>query len=252
MKIENILFDMGFTLITIKNFEIKKYLKSLSKNIQYLQSALIKKGIITDKNFGDILKETQKEYFLKSFQTDNEYSIEFILTEAFKKIGLPLEIDDGIITESAKILFSREAEEWKAYPDSEPTLKILKKKGFKLAIVSNAPWHKGVIHLLKANGIAQYFDTIISSACARVRKPKPEIFNMALSKLNASTLNSIFIGDDIYCDIQGAQMLGMKAIHFDKGFEFPTPQVINVKPDERVKKIGEIIPIIERWNNNSP
>ncbi|NVM00914.1 MAG: HAD family hydrolase [Candidatus Helarchaeota archaeon] len=250
MKIENILFDMGFTLITFKNFSVKKYVLSLKKNIEYLQSYLIDENIISNINFGQVLKENQKKYFQKSFITDDEYSIEFILKESFKEIGLSSkEITDELIDNSAKVLYSKDAENWKAYPDSESTLKSLKERGFKLAIVSNAPWHGGVVQILKLNKLSKYFDTIISSALAKVRKPKPGIFNLALSNLNAEISNSIFIGDDLYCDIFGAQKLGMKAIHFNKGFELPSPKTIDIKPDERIDKISQIIPIIEKWSN---
>ena len=97
------------------------------------------------------------------------------------------------------------------------------------------------------NNLSKYFDTIVSSALAKVRKPRSKIFELALSNLKAKCSNSIFIGDDLYCDIYGAQKLGMKAIHINKGFELPSPKEINIKPDERVNKISEIIPIIEEW-----
>ncbi|MHA1379794.1 MAG: HAD family hydrolase [Candidatus Helarchaeota archaeon] len=252
MKLENILFDMGFTLISIKNFEVKKYLKSLSKNIEYLQKYLTEKRILSNQEFATTLKKNQKEYFLKSFMTDNEYSTEMIIEHTFKEIGfLPGEITKELIDESATILYSNDADHWRAYPDVKPTLKILKEKGFNLAVVSNAPWHKGVIQMLKSNHIENFFDIIISSACAKVRKPKPEIFNLALSKLNARSSNSVFIGDDLYCDIYGAKKLGLRTIHFDKGFELPSPRKVKVLPDERVKKISDIIPIIENWNIKS-
>ncbi|MFX1449899.1 MAG: HAD family hydrolase [Promethearchaeota archaeon] len=248
MEIKNILFDMGFTLITFNNFTLKEYVKTLANHIQYLQSYLLKENIITNKNFGEVLKKNQKYYFQESFLTDNEYSIEFILKESFKEIGLnPKEINDDLINKSAKILYSKDAENWIAYPDSEQTLKILKEKGFNLAIVSNAPWHNGVLQILNINQLSKYFETIISSALAKVRKPKPEIFELALSNLNAKSSNSIFVGDDLYCDIYGAQKLGMKAIHIDKGFNLPSPKNINIKPDGKVTKISQIIPIIEKW-----
>ncbi|MHA1301017.1 MAG: HAD family hydrolase [Candidatus Helarchaeota archaeon] len=252
MKIQNILFDMGFTLISVENFEIKKYLKGVSKNIEYLQSYLIQKKFISNENFGSILKKNQKKYFLKSYKTDMEFSTEFILEQTFKEIGLKSDvITRELLDLCADILYSKDADYWKAYPDVGSTLEKLKCNGFRMAIVSNAPWHKGVIKMLESNGIIDFFDIIISSACAKARKPKPEIFNLALLKLNAKISNTVFVGDDLYCDIYGAQNLGMKTIHFNKGFELPSPRKIKVKPDKQIKKISEIIPIINDWNNNT-
>lgn len=252
MKIENILFDMGFTLIGINNFSLKEYSRNLANNVKYLQSYLIEKKIISDKNFEKILKNNQKLYFMKSFLTDIEYSMEFILNESFKQIGMSDEaITNELIDESARILFSKDLENWKTYSDVEPTLKLLKDEGFKLAIVSNAPYHNGVLQMLELNNISKFFDTIISSALAKIRKPKPAIFKLALSNLKANNSTSIFVGDDLYCDIFGAQKLGMKTIHFDKGFELPSPKKVKVTPNEKIKKISEIIPIIENWINDS-
>ena len=57
---------------------------------------------------------------------------------------------------------------------------------------------------LKNSGLNQYFNQIITSEDAGVKKPNPYIFNYALNKANALSGESIMIGDNWEADIMGA------------------------------------------------
>ena len=61
-------------------------------------------------------------------------------------------------------------------------------------------------------GIESYFDTILISEAEQTRKPQPEIFQRAVSRLKATVDTSVYIGDNPQADIIGAKNAGMKAV----------------------------------------
>lgn len=62
------------------------------------------------------------------------------------------------------------------------------------------------------------FDMIMFSAEENVRKPNPDIFRRALSRLQVSPEEAVFV-DDLPHNIESARALGIHAIHFDATFE---------------------------------
>lgn len=65
---------------------------------------------------------------------------------------------------------------------------------------------------LELSGLAQYFNTVVTSEDAGAKKPDSKIFDFALQQAGAVKKESIMIGDDIASDIEGAQKAGMDQI----------------------------------------
>lgn len=54
---------------------------------------------------------------------------------------------------------------------------------------------------------------MIVSEADGIRKPTPEIFELACRELGFSTQNTVFIGDNPTADIDGANKLGMYTVY---------------------------------------
>ena len=65
---------------------------------------------------------------------------------------------------------------------------------------------------LENSGLKGYFDKIITSEDAGVKKPNPIIFKYALEKTKALINESIMIGDNWEADIMGAKNIGFDVI----------------------------------------
>lgn len=65
---------------------------------------------------------------------------------------------------------------------------------------------------IEKSGLRKYFDKIITSEDAGVKKPNPLIFEYALSLTNARPNESIMIGDNWEADIMGAKNKGFDVI----------------------------------------
>ena len=83
---------------------------------------------------------------------------------------------------------------------------------------------------LSGSGLEPYFETLTVSEEVGVKKPNPEIFHYALRKANATTEESIVIGDEMAVDIDGARAAGIDQIFFNSnGKEVEGERTFEVK-----------------------
>jgi putative hydrolase of the HAD superfamily len=92
-------------------------------------------------------------------------------------------------------------------------LELLRKRGLKLGLVSNAFDPGWLLHRdLEQMGLAQRLDFSVFSSEVGVRKPHPAIFERALQALGVQPDRALFVGDRLYEDVRGAGELGMTTV----------------------------------------
>lgn len=97
---------------------------------------------------------------------------------------------------------------------AEPVLEYLKKRGYKLFVITNGfmqVQHKK----LESAGIRNFFKKIFISEEIKSPKPAPEIFEHALKSANAPKTKSLMIGDDLESDIKGALNFGIDTVYLN-------------------------------------
>ena len=92
-------------------------------------------------------------------------------------------------------------------------LEYLKPK-YQLHIITNGFEEVQSLKMQKS-GIYKYFKEVITSESVGVKKPNPKVFKFALKKANATSEESIMIGDNLEADIIGALDCGIASIHFN-------------------------------------
>lgn len=97
-------------------------------------------------------------------------------------------------------------------PGVRRCLDTLQSKRIRMAVVSNHHNYGSLIARLEEIGIRDYFRTVIASEKVGVRKPNPEIFEMALHRLRVRKEHAVFVGDSLRTDIMGAKNAGLVAI----------------------------------------
>ncbi|GGG55790.1 noncanonical pyrimidine nucleotidase, YjjG family protein [Croceivirga lutea] len=102
-------------------------------------------------------------------------------------------------------------------PHSFEILSYLR-KNYRLHIITNG-FREIQGRKLKNSGLSDYFNVVMDSETAGVKKPNPLIFNTAIEAANASPTKSVMIGDNLEADVLGAQRVGMKAIHYNTNNE---------------------------------
>ncbi|WP_350287149.1 YjjG family noncanonical pyrimidine nucleotidase [uncultured Croceitalea sp.] len=105
------------------------------------------------------------------------------------------------------------------FPGTMEVLEYLKPK-YRLHIITNG-FEEIQEKKMKNANIHQFFDIVINSEMAGVKKPNPIIFELALQKASTEAVNSLMIGDSLEADIIGAKNLGFHTIHFNSHGEPP-------------------------------
>lgn len=107
-----------------------------------------------------------------------------------------------------------EAAAWRIYDDVIPALERLRAVGHRLAIVSN---FDSRLHTVVENlRLTPYFDAIVISAQAGVRKPDPAIFHHACGEIGVEPAAACHIGDHLEEDFHGAMAAGMRALLLER------------------------------------
>ena len=105
-------------------------------------------------------------------------------------------------------------ENWSLFPDAQACLKGLKRRGFKLGVISN--WDATLEDLLRNMGYLPYFDEVVSSASVGCRKPGSAIFEIALERMSVKPGDAVHVGDLPEADGDGATGAGIRPIIIDR------------------------------------
>ncbi len=113
-------------------------------------------------------------------------------------------------------------------PATPSALEALKKRGFRLAVISNADGR--VEGLLEKAGIRHLLEFVLDSQLEGVEKPDPEIFRRACRRMGVDPARSLYIGDLYPVDIIGARGAGMEAVLLDPTgrLDYPVDRIPNV------------------------
>ncbi len=82
------------------------------------------------------------------------------------------------------------------------------------------------------------FEAILSSEEARVYKPRPELFQEMLRRLNVNPQEAVYVGDRQLEDVQGAQQVGMRAVWINRSEAAADPQL--PQPDYQINSLLQL------------
>ena len=208
MAIKAVLFDLGFTLSKTASFS--KIYRDILESF----------GI--EVTVGDItcaLRETENQFYITNYSAEvrKEFWIRYN-TSVLERLG---------IKENTVFLASQIDELWweysnlQLYADVEPMLSKLKAKGLKLAIVSNG-FKQDLEYVLGKLDLKKWFDVVVCIDSCDCAKPEEEIFLYALKKLKTKPSETIFVGDSIVFDYEGARNVGIKSLLIDREGKLPS------------------------------
>jgi putative hydrolase of the HAD superfamily len=100
------------------------------------------------------------------------------------------------------------------FPDTAEALREVKRRGYKLAAVSNTDQSgdRELDDALTRAGIRDSFDVVLTSVSVGERKPGPAIYRRALQVLGCDASEAIMVGDDARVDLVGGAALGMPTV----------------------------------------
>jgi len=192
MGIEAIIFDLGGVLLRTADFSPREHLAArLGMNRRELEGFIFggesgeqaQKGEISVAEHWENLRQ-KLNYSMQDFQA--------LIDEFFAQD----ELDQSLID------YIRELHQT-----------------YKTALLSNA-WDDMRKVIAERWHLEDVFDTMVISSEVGIVKPDSRIFHLTLAKLGVQPDQAVFV-DDMSRNIEGAQAVGMQAIHFQD-----TPQII--------------------------
>ncbi len=137
-------------------------------------------------------------------------------------------------------------------PGAAELIPDLKRRGYLLGLVSNTGRTPGYAlrMILERLGLLQFFDATVFSNEHGECKPQPSIFNALRQSLGVEFDEMLFVGDNLYADVYGAQKCGMKGVHFvpsQRGTAVAPPVDHDhvIKPAGTIHDLRELVPLLE-------
>ncbi|HTY90992.1 MAG TPA: HAD family hydrolase [Methanocella sp.] len=151
----------------------------------------------------------------------------------------------AIVPAIVKLHRALTVEKIKLYRGVFETLAWLKGR-YRLGIVSDSQVDHSYPEL-RMLGIFDFFDTIIVSSEFGFRKPDMRLFNECVARLGVKPKEAVYIGNDTFRDIKGAQDAGMTTIlimteHGNKDGNVATPDFTI----EHIDEINEVLRMLEK------
>jgi putative hydrolase of the HAD superfamily len=127
------------------------------------------------------------------------------------------------------------------YPHVREVLDVLRER-FPLALVTDAQsaHSRGELHKV---GLLDYFDPIVVSGDHGYRKPDRRLFQLALDGMGVAAENALYVGNDAYRDVFGAQAAGMRTVMFDSGQG--TCAYPDCVPDHTITDLRDLLKVLD-------
>jgi len=170
--------------------------------------------------------------------TQKEVSNRILLAETLKRLGYDVEDNSPLIVEAVEAYFKP----WRlaVYEDAWKAVERLRSV-YRFGLISNFTDTPFLRSSLQRLGLENYFEFVLVSEEVGWRKPHPRIFNRFLHLMGVEAKETLFVGDDLRCDIFGAKNVGMKTAWIVRGPNREADEEVNaIQPDYIVHSLEEL------------
>ena len=147
---------------------------------------------------------------LEEEKKETGHHIEIDLRAVFVKL---LQTEDAVTVQKVMEKFrDLSTTHLRLYSGVEDLLRYLKENGKTVILLSNAQ-EVFTLRELEHLGIRDLFDRIFISSSVGYKKPDPAFFRHALKECGLKAEECLMIGNDPFCDVEGAKGLGIDACY---------------------------------------
>ncbi len=133
-------------------------------------------------------------------------------------------------------------ESWKPVPGAVELLAALHGRVRTGVVTNNVVTEQ--VHKVSKCGLRPYLDALVISEEVGVMKPDPEIFRVALGRLNVDAAHAVMVGDAWATDVAGAVGAGIRAVWLNRvGARRPDPS-LPVAEISSLEPIRDVIDLI--------
>ena len=192
------IFDLGVTLIR-------------TERSKPFQERLLELGVSRDEDEIQKAFDFSDKYFMKNYpgelgQDPKDFYGKYLdLMLAFLRIFTISK------TDLFKNIFEKSPprSKWVTYEETIPFLKEMKERGVRLGLLTN--WGLDARATLDDVGLTEFFESIVVSSEIGAEKPEAKGFLESLRQMGLNPEEAIYVGDNFYDDVVGANGVGMRA-----------------------------------------
>ena len=129
--------------------------------------------------------------------------------------------------------------------DAKEVVFELDKRGYRLGIISNVITTQEIPDWLEADGLSQYFKSVVLSSAFGRRKPDPEIYWEAARRIGVPPEKCVYVGDNPSRDVIGTRNagFGMVILLMDPEDVEKDPPTGENKPDVIIHEFKQLLDI---------
>ncbi|NWF96335.1 MAG: HAD family hydrolase [Candidatus Thorarchaeota archaeon] len=126
-------------------------------------------------------------------------------------VACGLEADSVLLDEATRLFRTLHVEYSQLRPGALEILKRLRARGVRLGIITNS--FEGHLRIILARlGVTDYFKVLVDPGDVKAYKPMPKPFEYALRVLERVPSETLYVGDEYYADVVGANRVGMDTV----------------------------------------
>lgn len=134
-------------------------------------------------------------------------------------------------------------------PNGKEVVQELHRRGYTLGLISNVITSQEIPDWLEADGLAQYFSSVILSSVMGVRKPDPAIYHEAARRAGVEPGKCVYVGDNLKRDVTGTRQAGFGMIIIMISPEELAVETITEenKPDAIIHEFNELLQLFPQF-----
>ncbi len=198
-------FDLFNTLITVEP-------PALYEAISRLTASLRQSGFPIDgESFAREHRKAAIHFLEESRRSGRETHNRFWISHALQELGCWVSPDDPRISRGVEAYFSAFLPHSHLVPGTLEMLRTLRGR-YRLGLLSNFTHAPAAWEIIEGLGLAPFFDVVVISGEEGYRKPHPRIFQRFMEGFGVEGERILFVGDDLYSDVQGAKQSGIHPV----------------------------------------
>ncbi len=243
MSLRAVIFDLGGTLIDWPDWD-EDISRRWALSYDYLVSELPSNGYPSRDAYVKAMREAELHHWQQVAESQASNTPVSLLRDGFSRLDWQVS-EKELLT--ALDGYARAVSGWAViFPDAVQTLLELRKRDYRLGLLSNtwwaAEWHNAE---LATHGLDALLDEIVYTSDLPHSKPHPSVFLEVTERLNVDPVECVMVGDRLIDDISGGLGVGMRAVW--KKTDYPWPKPAHITPSAVITKLAELLPLVERW-----
>ena len=230
MKYEAVIFDLFGTLVddlVHPEYQRVEYRRMMKKMNDVLS--------VSEEDFRPIWSALGDK-LNTGFFPSMEAALEHICDE------LGVDVDGDKLSKAAQVRFEFIRQALIPRHDSVKALIQLRTLGYKIGLISDCT--KEVSVLWPDTQFARFFDAAILSCLVGVRKPDPQIYDLACEQLKVIPRKCLYVGDGGSQELTGASRAGMGAVLIRTPYDDSVDSVREEWQGTRVSSVREVLQVV--------